>query len=332
MGRERSRASDAGGDARVVAAQHELRPGAVPGAPSGRADGSELDGARAAYGARGRETPGPARAARRVQASPSGPADGMDDAPGRVDGRRRARAVGGDAGPEPGDALDERARGGSGAARDGDIGDDAGRDRSTPRPPQELGVAADRTDRAAAPGVDGADPGGDLAAGGGPASARVAPGQPDRTSGGPDAPRIGEPRHGVAGAAVADCGAFDPGVSPGASSRGAGKRSGGRSPGAAGPAADCARTTPAAAPADPAGSSATDTPGAAAESSGRGSGDPRKRPHIDDVVAVPPGGGSHFRKTAARLRRQRRADRDDEIQELLAQGYKNKAIARRLGI
>ena len=49
-------------------------------------------------------------------------------------------------------------------------------------------------------------------------------------------------------------------------------------------------------------------------------------------MALPPGGGARFRKAALRLRQQRRADRDDQIRELLAQGYRNKAIARKLGI
>ncbi|HLA38475.1 MAG TPA: IS21 family transposase [Candidatus Glassbacteria bacterium] len=53
---------------------------------------------------------------------------------------------------------------------------------------------------------------------------------------------------------------------------------------------------------------------------------------MGEVVAFPSGGSARFRKTARRLRQQQRADRDAQIVTLLAQGDRNKAIARQLGI
>jgi transposase len=49
-------------------------------------------------------------------------------------------------------------------------------------------------------------------------------------------------------------------------------------------------------------------------------------------VALPSGGSARFRRTARKLKAQKRADRDNQILSLLAQGYRNKAIARQLEI
>src|SRR5919108_79569 len=103
---ETGSASNPGRDAGDIADRYELRTGEMPRAAAGGADESKLDGPRAANGASGREAAGPAGADRRLQAPPGGRADGVGHAEGDIDRRGRAGAVGGDAGPEPGDPLD----------------------------------------------------------------------------------------------------------------------------------------------------------------------------------------------------------------------------------
>src|SRR6266496_164981 len=288
MDREKRRAGDTGGAAGDIADRQELRTGEVPRAAAGRADESKLDGARATDSAGGGEAAERAGADRRVQATPGGRADGMGHTPGDVDGCGRAGAVGSDAGPEPGDPLDERTGGGAGAARDDGDGHDANPDWPDAEPAQELGVAADRSDRAAAPGAGGQT--------------------------------------------LEECRSAGPGVPAGSSARSTGECADGGSRAAAGSAPDPAGTTAAASSPDPAGSGAANPADAAAESCGGRPAAPGSRPGIDEVVALPSGGGAWFRKTTRKLKGQKRADRDEKILSLLAQGYRNKAIARELGI
>src|SRR6266496_1832025 len=239
----------------------------------------------------------------------------------KLDGARATDSAGG------GEAA-ERA----GAARDDGDGHDANPDWPDAEPAQELGVAADRSDRAAAPGAGGTDPRRDPAAGGGAAAAAVARGQPVGAGDGGNTPESGKPGYGAAGQTLEECRSAGPGVPAGSSARSTGECADGGSRAAAGSAPDPAGTTAAASSPDPAGSGAANPADAAAESCGGRPAAPGSRPGIDEVVALPSGGGAWFRKTVRKLKGQKRADRDEQILSLLAQGYRNKAIARELGI
>src|SRR3972149_1881112 len=325
-------ASDTGRDAGDSRDRHELPAGEVPGAAADRADEGQPDSVWATDGAGGRATGERGGTDRRLQAASSGRGDGRDGARADSRGRGGAGAVGGDAGLEPRDSRDECAGGGAGAARDSGDGHDTDRDWRDSQPAQELGVAADRPHRAAPSGVGGTDSRRDSAAGSGAAAAGVARGQPVGTGGGGDASRPGESGHGAVGPALEECRSASPGLSISSSSCGAGEYAGGRSRDAARSPADAARTTPAASSSNPTGSDAANAPAAAAGPGPGRPGDPGRRDGIDEIIAVEPGGGARFRKRARQLKEGQRAERDDQIRSLLAQGHRNKAIARKLTI
>src|SRR6516165_10035790 len=105
--RENGCAGDAGRDAGDRRDRHELSTGEMPRAAADRTEEGQLNRTRPTDRVSGREPAARPGTDRRIQTVSRVPADGMDETAGDIHGGRRARAVGGDAGPEPRDARHE---------------------------------------------------------------------------------------------------------------------------------------------------------------------------------------------------------------------------------